>query len=100
MSQALAVVAANASEALVGAALLAGLMALAVTRRPALALGVFLDFLLAAGLLRLIGAPDWRTITTAAVIIAIRHMVGYGLRLGARSLSASGSPASGPGPAA
>jgi hypothetical protein len=40
-----------------------------------LTIGVLLDFLLAAGLLRLSGDPTWQTILTAAVIIAVRKVV-------------------------
>jgi hypothetical protein len=64
-----------------GAALVAGTLTLAVTRRPALALGVFLDLLLAAGLLRLVGTPDGQALATAT-----------GLRIGGRSLTASRRP--------
>ncbi|MGY1839453.1 MULTISPECIES: hypothetical protein [unclassified Modestobacter] len=66
-------------------ALVAGALTLASTRRPALALGVLLDLLLAAGLLRLAGEPDWQGIATTAVIVLLRHLAGAGLRLGARS---------------
>ena len=64
------------------AALVAGALALGSTRRPALALSVFLDLLLAAGLLRLVGEPGWRTILTAAAIVALRRLIGAGLRAG------------------
>ncbi|SDQ10896.1 DUF1622 domain-containing protein [Quadrisphaera sp. DSM 44207] len=53
------------------------------TRRPAAALPVFLEFLLAAGLLRLAGDPTWQRIVTTAVIALLRSMVGRGLRYGA-----------------
>ncbi|MGY1858476.1 hypothetical protein [Modestobacter sp. SYSU DS0290] len=66
-------------------ALVAGALTLAAGRRPALALGVLLDLLLAAGLLRLAGDPDWQSTATAAAIIALRHLAGAGLRIGARS---------------
>jgi hypothetical protein len=69
------------------AALVAGAVALAATRRPALALGVFLDLLLAAGLLRLVGDPGWRAILTAAAIVALRRLIGAGLRAGGRAWS-------------
>ena len=73
--------------ALTAAGLVAGLLALAVTRRPGLALQVFLDFLMAAGLLRLTGDPGWPTIATAAVIVALRRVIGAGLRAGAAAWS-------------
>lgn len=69
------------------AALVAGGLALVATRRPATALGVLLDLLLVAGLLRLAGNPGWPTITTAAVVVLLRHLIGTGLRLGARAWS-------------
>ncbi len=66
------------------AALVAGALTLAVTRRPSVALGVLLDLLLAAGLLRLAGDPDWPIIGTAAVIVALRRLLGAALRAGGR----------------
>ncbi|MGY1845613.1 hypothetical protein [Modestobacter sp. SYSU DS0875] len=66
-------------------ALVAGALTLAASRRPALALGVLLDLLLAAGLLRMAGDPDWQSIATAAALVALRHLAGAGLRIGARS---------------
>ena len=51
------------------------------TRDARLGLGVLLDFLLAAGLLRLGADADWRAIATAAVVVAVRKLVmGVGLR--------------------
>ncbi len=68
-------------------ALGAGAVALAATRRPALALGVFLDMLLAAGLLRLAAEPTWASLGTAAAIVLLRRLAGAGLRAGGRALS-------------
>ena len=78
------------SSALVAAAALgitaAGLVAAAVTlvatRRPLLSVQVLLDFLLAAGLLRLTGSPGWAELGTAAVIVALRRLLGLGVRTG------------------
>ena len=70
------------ATALTAAGLVAGFLALAVTRRPGLALTVFLDFLLAAGLLRLADDPTWRQLATAAVVVALRRLLGVGLRSG------------------
>jgi uncharacterized membrane protein len=70
-------------------ALLAGLVALAATRRPAVALPVFLDLLVAAGLLRLVGEPSWQALATAAAIIALRRLIGFGLRTGGRAWTSS-----------
>ncbi len=69
-------------SALTGAALVAGVIALMATRRPAVALAVFLDLLLAAGLLRLTGEPDWRAIAGAAALVALRRLLSWGLREG------------------
>ncbi|SEK64959.1 Protein of unknown function [Blastococcus sp. DSM 46786] len=85
MSSTLAAVTGTMSQVVAAIALVSGGLALAVTRRPALALGILLDLLVAAGLLRLVGDPGWRTVATVAIVIAIRHLVTYGLRLGARS---------------
>ena len=70
-----------------GAAVIAGLLALGATRRPGLALSVFLDLLLAAGLLRLVGSPGWQSLATAATVVAIRHLVTAGLSRGATAWS-------------
>ncbi|SNS76445.1 Protein of unknown function [Geodermatophilus saharensis] len=70
-----------------GLALVAGAVTLASTRRPALALGVFLDLLLAAGLLRLAAEPTWTSLGTAAAVVLLRRLIGVGLRAGGRSLS-------------
>ncbi|MCK6210745.1 DUF1622 domain-containing protein [Georgenia sp. EYE_87] len=48
--------------------------------RPAVK--VLLDFLLAAGLLRLSVDPEWERLLTAAVVVAIRHVLTAGLQIG------------------
>ncbi len=63
-------------------ALAAGLVALVATRRPAAALPVLLDLLVAAGLLRLVGEPSWQALATAAAILVVRRLIGFGLRTG------------------
>ena len=85
MSSTLVAVAGGASLLVAAGALVSGILALLVTRRPALALGILLDMLVGAGLLRLVGDPGWRAIATAAIVIAIRHLVAYDLRVAARS---------------
>jgi hypothetical protein len=80
-----------AASGVTAAACAAGALVLVRTRRPAAALPVLLDLLLAAGLLRLAGDPDWRTIATAAAIVALRRLIGIGLRVGGRSWSAGGT---------
>ena len=67
------------------AALAAGLVVLGATRRPAAALPVLLDLLVAAGLLRLVGEPSWQALATAAAILVLRRLIGFGLRTGGRS---------------
>jgi predicted NAD/FAD-binding protein len=60
--------------------LVAAAVVLAAARRPMPALAVLLDFLTAAGLLRLAGEPSWDTIAAAAAVIAVRRLVTTGLR--------------------
>jgi hypothetical protein len=81
------------------AALVAGLLALVATRRPAAALPVLLDLLTAAGLLRLVGEPSWPALATAAAILVLRRLIGLGLRTGGRTWTStrSGRPARAPG---
>ncbi|MEX5719868.1 hypothetical protein [Geodermatophilus maliterrae] len=77
-------------------ALVAGAVTLAATRRPALALGVLLDLLLAAGLLRLAAEPTWTSLATTAAVVLLRRLIGAGLRAGGRAFSAASVA---PGPA-
>ena len=67
------------------AGLVSAAVPLAATRRPMLALKVLLDFLLAAGLLRLTGHPGWPVLAGAAAIVLLRRLVGFGLGAGARA---------------
>ena len=64
-----------ASWLVAGAAVVLAVAAVAATRmlRPGLAVG--LDFLMAAGLLRLASAETWTAIASAAVILAVRKLV-------------------------
>ena len=71
------------------AALAAGALVLVATRRPATALSVCLDLLLAAGLLRLTGDPGWQALVTAAAIVGLRRLIGLGLRLGGATSAGS-----------
>ena len=59
---------------LVAAAMLLGAAVLASSRSVRAALGVFLDLLLAAGLLRLAVASTWDAIAAAAAIVVIRKL--------------------------
>lgn len=79
------------------AGIVAGLMAALATGHVRLALQVGLEFWMAAGLLRLTGAPSLTGIATAAAILGVRQLVGLGLRstpvdsvLGRRSASTEG----------
>ena len=45
-------------------------------------LGVMLELWVAAGLLRLTGRPDVGRIAAAAALVAVRHLVTWGLRTG------------------
>ncbi|WP_226909377.1 DUF1622 domain-containing protein [Georgenia ruanii] len=47
------------------------------------AIGVLLDFLLAAGLLRLAAEPGWSSLLTTALVVAVRHLITAGLAAGA-----------------
>jgi uncharacterized membrane protein len=75
------------SAALQGAALLTtalGLLSAAAVlargRKGLPAVHVLLDFLLAAGLLRLADNPGWREIAVAATVVALRRLLAYDLR--------------------
>jgi hypothetical protein len=85
-------VTALAAVGVAAAALVAGALALATTRRPRAALPVLLDLLLAAGLLRLTGDPGWPALATAASIVALRQLIGAGLRAGGRGLGQAPAP--------
>jgi uncharacterized membrane protein len=88
----LAVVAVALSLAITGSALVAAVIALLTTGQPRTALGVLLDLLLAAGLVRLSADPDWEVIAVAATVVVLRRVLGTGLDIGGRSLSESGGP--------
>ena len=60
--------------------LLSGGLVLTVSRHVLLALKVLLDFLLAAGLLLLSDDPGWRQVATAALVVAVRQLLGSRLR--------------------
>ena len=44
------------------------------------AVGVLLEFLLAAGLLRLADDPTWRQLAAAAVVVGLRRLLTAGMR--------------------
>ncbi len=76
----------SAIGAVVPLVVLAGLvlaaLALAATRSPWAAMPMLLDFLLAAGLLRLSASGSWHAITTAPEIVVIRKVAGLGIAQG------------------
>lgn len=78
----------TASLVVAAAALFAALVTFASTRRPLLALAVFLELLLAAGLLRIAAIDDWAGIGAAALIVVIRRIVVTTLRRDLRTLDA------------
>jgi hypothetical protein len=69
-----------AATLVAGSAVVIGTLVLLVTRRMSVALPILLELLLAAGLLHLAVADTWTAIVTAAVIVAVRHVVVAGLR--------------------
>ncbi len=60
--------------------ILSALAVLARSRDVRLSVGVLLEFLLAAGLLRLGADPTGQALLGAAVIVALRRLIGFGLR--------------------
>lgn len=72
-------VAADISWAIAGAGVLLGALALIAFRRPPMALHVLLDFLLAAGLLRLSVDASWQALAITAAVILVRRVVTLGL---------------------
>ncbi len=90
MSAALGTAAAVAALAVTALGLVAAAVVLAATRHPLSALTVLLDFLLAAGLLRLSGDPGWPALGTAAAVVLLRRLLGAGLRAGRRPARAGG----------
>lgn len=65
---------------------------LASTREPQAALPVLLDFMLAAGLLRLSATATWEAIASAAGIVVIRKIVVAGIGAGRRARAEAAGP--------
>ena len=59
---------------------LSALAVLARTSDLRLGIGVLLEFLLAAGLLRLSADPTWTALLSAAVVVFLRRLLSAGLR--------------------
>jgi len=64
--------------------LASALVVLGAARDARLAIAVLLEFLLAAGLLRLADDPGWRQLATAAAVVALRRLLTSGLRHASR----------------
>ncbi|MET9931912.1 MULTISPECIES: DUF1622 domain-containing protein [unclassified Streptomyces] len=67
--------------------LVAGAAAYRISHDLRSALAVLLDFLTAAGLVRLAGDPSWNSILLAAAVIALRRLLNLGLTLAVSTLS-------------
>jgi hypothetical protein len=63
------------------AGLIAAALALVRTHRILWPITILLDFLTAAGLLRLVGPQNWSHVVTVVLTIAIRQVASLGLRL-------------------
>lgn len=70
---------------LVVAGLLCGALVAVRGRAPLEGLRVLLDFLLAAGLIRLSRADSWTPLLLAALVLLVRQTAGRGLRAGERA---------------
>ena len=74
------------------AALVCAALTLLVTRRPAVALPVLLDLLLAAGLLRLALQPTPAQLAGTALLVLVKRLASSGIRSAAGARSTAGSP--------
>ncbi|WP_206319859.1 hypothetical protein [Streptomyces zingiberis] len=70
----------------------AALIVYARVREVGTALGVLLDFLAAAGLIRLSAAMSWSSILGAAAVITVRKVAAYGVTLTERGHRAPDVP--------
>nr|WP_237522670.1 DUF1622 domain-containing protein [Streptomyces sp. SID1328] len=70
--------------------LVAAAAAWRLTHSVRAALAVLLDFLTAAGLLRLAGEPSWDSIILAAAVIALRKLLGASLHLSSANRTTPG----------
>ncbi len=68
------------ATALSGFAVIVGVLVVVASGSLRTALQVFVDLLLAAGLLRLAAADSWSAIGTAAAVIAVRKVAATALR--------------------
>ena len=86
-----------AAAALVAAGFVSGFVVAWFTRTPLEGVKTLLDFLLAAGLLRLGHADSWTSLALAALTIVIRQIAGAGLRTARGVLRGPASAARGAG---
>lgn len=82
MNPAVVSLAADLSWLIAGAGIVLGAATLLVFRRPALALHVLLDLLLAAGLLRLSADAAWSVIAVTALVVVLRRVLTRSLLAG------------------
>ncbi|MER7309904.1 DUF1622 domain-containing protein [Streptomyces griseoluteus] len=73
-----------------GLGLVAAAAAWRLTHSVRAALAVLLDFLTAAGLLRLAGEPSWDSTIVAAAVIALRKLLGASLHLSSANRTTPG----------
>jgi len=85
---------------LTAAALIAAGVVLVATRRPAAAMPVLLEFLTAAGLVRLAAEPTWSRLLGAAAVVAVRRLLVGGLGAGRLGAGGRAAPTAGAPPAA
>jgi hypothetical protein len=79
MNTAMNVVVAHLSWLIAGVGIVLGGLTLAIFRRPPMALHLLLDFLLAAGLLRLSTDASWQVLAITATVVVVRRLVTVGL---------------------
>jgi hypothetical protein len=73
-----------AGAAVVGLAVVASSAVLLTVRRGQVALSVLLDLLTAAGLLHLSAVPGYMSAASAAMVLAVRRLVSWGLVQGGK----------------
>lgn len=75
--------------------LLCAVLVLARSRDVRQALAVLLEFLLAAGLLRLVHGATYRGLASTALIVVIRKLVSFGFSTGRRGGASGAAPGRG-----
>lgn len=72
--------------------LLSGVIVASAGRAPVLGVQVVLDFLLAAGLIRLTGPQAWSTLGAVAAVIVVRQIAARGLHAASATRTVPGRP--------